>query len=137
MRVIKHYTVPSSASDKGSQLLRFLADLDRKHYKKVAGKDDLSDQRCLECYAKRAGLGRDAYQKWGTIWNAEYVIALILKGQGEDGAIPDGWLTQHTKASKPPAQAPVVVQPCLNTPTDERRYGLVHWYIYSDTQVRG
>ncbi len=65
MRVVKHYTVPSGASHAGTQQLRFLAELDRKQYRKVggkAGKSDLKDERCLEYYAKRAGLGRSAYE---------------------------------------------------------------------------
>ncbi|KAL3153778.1 hypothetical protein ABBQ32_013363 [Trebouxia sp. C0010 RCD-2024] len=46
MRVVKHYTVPSDASDAGRQLLRYLAKLDRNRYRKVgskAGKSDLID----------------------------------------------------------------------------------------------
>ena len=56
MRVIKHYTVPSGASHTGTQQLRFLAELNRKHYRKVGGKavkSDLNDVRFLEYYAKR------------------------------------------------------------------------------------
>ena len=65
MRVVKYHTVPSDASDAGKQLLRFLTELDRKQYRKVggkAGKSDLTDARCLEYYAKRAEVGRSAYQ---------------------------------------------------------------------------
>ncbi|DBA69687.1 TPA: hypothetical protein ACH3X2_012622 [Trebouxia sp. C0005] len=116
MRVVKYYTVPSDASDGGKQLLRFLAELDRKQYRKVggkAGKSDLTDVRCLEYYAKRAELGRSAYQASGTMWNAEYVIALILKSQNAQDAIPAGWLEPQDKRSKKPAQAPVPAAPAV------------------------
>ena len=103
MRVVKYYTVPSGASDAGTQLLRFLAELDRKQYRKVrgkAGKSDLTDARCLEYHAKRAEVGRSAYQASGTMWNAEYVIALVLKSQNAHDAIPADWLEPQTKRSK-------------------------------------
>ena len=112
MRVIKHYTVPSGASHAGTQQLRFLAEFDRKQYRKVggtAGKSDLNDARCLEYYAKRAGLGRSAYEASGTMWNSEYVIALILTSNDLGDAIPDGWLEPRGKRNKLPVQAPVPV----------------------------
>ena len=107
MRVIKHYTVPSGASHAGTQQLRFLAELDKKHYRKAggkAGKSDLTDARCLEYYANRAGLGRSAYEASGTMWNSEYVIALILTSNNLSDAVPEGWL-------EPPRQAQQAASP--------------------------
>ncbi len=110
MRVIKHYTVPSGASHTGTQQLRFLAELDRKRYRKVggkAGKRDLTDARCLEYYAKKAGLGRSAYEASGTMWNSERVIALILTSNNLSDAVPEGWMEPRGKRNKPPVQTPV------------------------------
>ncbi|KAL0031547.1 hypothetical protein WJX77_006312 [Trebouxia sp. C0004] len=87
MRVIKHYTLPSGASHAGTQQLRFLAELDRKNYRKVGGKA-------------------------GTMWNSEYVIALILASSNLSDAIPKGWLEPRGKRNKLPVQAPV---PTYNT----------------------
>ena len=111
MRVIKHYTAPSGASHAGTQLLHFLAELDRKLYRKVGGKtgkSDLEDARCLEYYAKRAGLGRSAYEASGTMWDSEYVIALILTSNDVSDAVPEGWLEPRGKRNKLPVQTPVV-----------------------------
>ncbi len=116
MRVTKHYTVPSGASHAGTQPLRFLAELDRKQYRKVggkAGKSDLNDARCLEYYAKRAGLGRSAFEASGSMWNSEYVIALILTSSDLADAIPDGWLEPRGKRNKLPVQTPVPAAPAV------------------------
>ena len=116
MRVIKHYTVPSGASHAGTQQLRFLAELDRKLYRKVGGKtgkSDLEDARCLEYYAKRAGLGRSAYEASGTMWNSEYVIALILTSNKLPDAVPEGWLEPRGKRNKLPVQSPVPAAPAV------------------------
>ncbi len=116
MRVIKHYTVPSGASHAGTQQLRFLAELDRKIYCKVggnAGKSDLDDERCLEYYAKRAGLGRSAYEASGTMWSSEYVIALILTSNSLADAVPEGWLEPRSKRNKLPVQTPVPAAPAV------------------------
>ncbi len=114
--MIKHYTVPSGASHSGTQQLRFLAELVRKHYRKVggkAGKSDLTDARCLEYYAKRAGLGRSAYEASGTMWNSEYVIALILTSNNLPDAVPEGWLEPRGKRNKLPVQSPVPAAPAI------------------------
>ena len=114
MRVIKYYTVPSGASHAGTQQLRFLAELDRKLYRKVGGKtgkSGLEDARCLEYYAKRAGLGRSAYEASGTMWNSEYVIALILTSSNLSDAIPERWLEPRGKRNKLPVQSPVPAAP--------------------------
>ncbi len=116
MRVVKHYTVPSGASHAGTQQLRFLAELDRKQYRKVggkAGKSDLKDERCLEYYAKRAGLGRSAYEASGTMWNSEYVIALILTSNNLSDAVPEGWQEPRGKRNKLPVQTPVPAAPAV------------------------
>ena len=116
MRVIKHYTVPSGASHTGTQQLRFLAELDRKLYRKVggkAGKSDLTDARCLEYHAKKAGLGRSAYEASGTMWNSEYVIALILTSNNLSDAVPEGWQEPRGKRNKLPVQTPVPAAPAV------------------------
>jgi len=133
MRVIKQYTVPPNASDAGAQQLRGLAELKKKQFQKVGGKrgkSDTSDEDCLEFHAKKAKLGRDAYQPSGTMWNAEYIAALILKSQGHSDAIPDGWLEPRTKQNKLPAQPLVASVPkpatsepeATKAPTEESRW---------------
>ena len=47
------------------------------------------------------------------MWNAEYVIALILKSQRAQDAIPAGWLEPQDKRSKKPAQSPVPAAPAV------------------------
>ena len=136
MRVIRHYTVRSGACRQAratqTQLLRFLEELDRKHYRKVggkAGKSDLDDARCLKYYAKRAGLGRSAYEASGTMWNSEYVIALILTSNDLADAIPDGWLEPRGKRNKLPVQAPVPAAPAVpetrEAPLQEQTRGML------------
>jgi hypothetical protein len=51
--------------------------------------------------------GRSAYEASGTMWNSEYVIALILTSSGLSDAVPEGWLEPRGKRNKLPAQTPV------------------------------
>ena len=108
--------MPLGASHAGTQQLRFLAELDRRLHRKVggkAGKSDLTDARCLEYYAKKAGLGRSAYEASGTMWNSEYVIALILTSSNLSDAVPEGWLEPRGMRNKLPVQTPVPAAPTV------------------------
>ena len=114
MPLIRSFTVPAAASEQGKQQLRFLAALDRSLFKKNAGKSDRSDVQSLQYLAKDAGVWRDAVQPSGTMWNPEYVAALILQRRGHSDAIPEGWLVPRVKngaAALPTAPVVTVTAP--------------------------
>ncbi len=91
---------PAGASPSSVDVFNALTSLQRRTFKSVSGKIDTEDKQCLEYYVRSCQLGQAAYIRKNTLWNPEYVVALLLEKQGCGDAIPEGWLQPVHKTQR-------------------------------------